>query len=1017
MKPLSLQFTAFGSYPGTEEVDFTKLIGHGLYVVTGPTGSGKTTIFDAMAYALYGEVPGARDKGDIRSQHAQSDVRCSVVFRFEIDGEIYRVERAPEQFKPRKRGEGESVKDPAKATLLREADNAPLENGATKVSKYCANLVGLDATQFERVVLLPQGQFQQFLLADTAARLPLLQKLFGTQKWAGVVSELRNRANEANAFVAEINRRINERKFAIQGSLNTAESLLPGANENDPGSTDAGEVDLEEDIEIDPEDESDESSELTLESLRNWWTALVERVAPLVEESHQLGRNAEEAATALNRVKETVANWDRRVDLLSERELLDDEVEENRQRQLRWDTALAALPVIAAAAKAETDAAEFLEVAMDVERSQANLGLACVAAGLEELLDPDVATGALVTARATNAAQRESVRQLLEATGLFTELQRQVDRLVTERQDLEERLVTIEESLAPLQDDRLSQQTVASSEPERRVVAAASEGLLRRRRELADASALIPNAIENQRVASERQRAAIEAFDASAAPRLAESLQVGQACPVCGSQEHPSPAAQDDKTTVSSEDRDAASKAASEATDELRRLSAKRDEIAEQLGDAVQSSVEELEQRYRRDDSDHAVAVQAIADVQALTSQIENFQAEREVVARRLAESGLEIAGLHPQVEAAQSLVESLQNSLGEFARDWEADAASIEAVLNQIDNALDALELRIEESRIVALARIAAEATAEASGKVLADTLSESPFASVEVAISVHLDEGERERISLLIKDFEVRNGRNRALLEENLKIDLPDERPDITNLELAAHSAREVADQSAKVVSRITEHLDVVDRNLTEAEEIESDSGDAVARAKALESLAKTCDGQGPRRVALETWILAGELERVAAAANHHLAKMTSGRYQLERSDLTVDKRSQSGLDLRVLDAHTGSSRRPGSLSGGEQFQASLALALGLADVIGHGGNASGRVFEALFVDEGFGSLDPESLQEAVDALGQIQAGGRTVGVITHVEAMKEQLAIGIRVERLANGKGSTLNVYPHN
>ena len=141
-----------------------------------------------------------------------------------------------------------------------------------------------------------------------------------------------------------------------------------------------------------------------------------------------------------------------------------------------------------------------------------------------------------------------------------------------------------------------------------------------------------------------------------------------------------------------------------------------------------------------------------------------------------------------------------------------------------------------------------------------------------------------------------------------------------------------------------------------------------------------------------------------------------MTNGRYRIERSDDSGHGGRQSGLDLRVLDAHTGASRRPGSLSGGEQFQASLALALGLADVIGHGGTANGRVFEALFVDEGFGSLDPESLDQAVEALMQIQAGGRTVGVITHVEAMKESLPIGIRVDRLPSGKGSTLSVRPN-
>ena len=195
-----------------------------------------------------------------------------------------------------------------------------------------------------------------------------------------------------------------------------------------------------------------------------------------------------------------------------------------------------------------------------------------------------------------------------------------------------------------------------------------------------------------------------------------------------------------------------------------------------------------------------------------------------------------------------------------------------------------------------------------------------------------------------------------------------------------------------------------------------INEGSEEAFARSNSLQALAKTCDGQGPKRVALETWVLAGELERVAAAANHHLQKMTNGRYRIERSDDSGHGGRQSGLDLRVLDAHTGASRRPGSLSGGEQFQASLALALGLADVIGHGGTANGRVFEALFVDEGFGSLDPESLDQAVEALMQIQAGGRTVGVITHVEAMKESLPIGIRVDRLPSGKGSTLSVRPN-
>jgi exonuclease SbcC len=155
----------------------------------------------------------------------------------------------------------------------------------------------------------------------------------------------------------------------------------------------------------------------------------------------------------------------------------------------------------------------------------------------------------------------------------------------------------------------------------------------------------------------------------------------------------------------------------------------------------------------------------------------------------------------------------------------------------------------------------------------------------------------------------------------------------------------------------------------------------------------------------------VLAGELDRVTDAANVHLARMTNGRYQLHRTDDAGHRGKQAGLDLTVFDSHTGRTRPPATLSGGEQFQASLALALGLADVVSLGGTGSGRRFEALFVDEGFGSLDPDALDQAVDALHQIHAAGRMVGVITHVEAMKQQLPTGVEVRRRPDGRGSTV------
>jgi DNA repair protein SbcC/Rad50 len=999
MKPLSLEFTSFGSYPGKEYVDFESLTGHGLYVVTGPTGSGKTTIFDAMAYALYGEVPGARDKGDVRSQHAHADATCSVVLRFDIDGEVYRVERTPEQYKPRQRGEGTPVKVTAKASLVRESDDESLESGSTKVSKYCIDLVGLDATQFERVVLLPQGQFQQFLLADTAERLPLLQKLFGTEKWEGVVNELKTQANDAKSIVGETNAQLDQRTFAIEGSLDAAEALLPDAEE------------------IGSEIEADLASETTLESLHFRFDALAERAAPLTAHAQELAKSSASASAAFAKAKEMVANWDRRLQLQNERESLDQQVSAIDLQRSRRDHALAAAPVIAAFANEQRDAAERTRASSETDVARAALAAASEDAGLGALIDPDVAAAARVSALAENEMKRESVRQLEEATGSLGVLGDQIDTLRTDQQQLEQRSVAIEEVLVPRRSDKLSLQTIASSEPDRKALALASQEVLRKRKALAELGDLLPTALENQRIASDQQRQAIEAFDGSAAPRLAESLQPGIACPVCGSHEHPSPAVSAGETTVSSADRDAASKAASEATDELQRLSARRDEIAESLGGGAQQSLDAIEAHHQQVEADHAAAATAVADLATLTKEIETAEAEKAMIADRLTAIDRQIAGLEPQIAAAIINVEALQLSLGDLAVAWEADADSVLTAVDLLDAVLVGLEQRIDESRIAALAENSAMATAKASEKLLTETLGSSPFATVDEAKGVALVPSECDDLASAIEKFDVSDAKNRTLLTEVLKLALPDERPDLTDLESAADSARASAEQAASAASRVTGHLDLAITNLDEAEAIRAGVRDATDRSDALESLAKTCDGRGPKKIALETWILAGELERVAAAANYHLSKMTNGRYQIERSDNSGHGGRQAGLDLRVLDAHTGASRRPGSLSGGEQFQASLALALGLADVIGHGGNANGRVFEALFVDEGFGSLDPDSLQQAVDALSHIQAGGRTVGVITHVEAMKEQLAIGIRVDHLPTGKGSTLTVYPKN
>ena len=1022
MKPLSLEFTAFGSYPGTESVDFTSLADLGLYVVTGPTGSGKTTIFDAMAYALYGEVPGARDKGDVRSQHADVDSTCSVVFRFAISGIEYRVERTPEQFKPRRRGGGSPVKEPAKASLVRESDGVALESGAIKVAKACVELVGLDAKQFERVILLPQGRFQQFLLADTATRLPLLRQLFGTGKWLDVVEELKAEANAAKSVVADIEEQLRQHQFAIRGSLDAAEVLLP----HNPDSVDEPLGELSEKfVELAVDEVSDElgdasaedaTEEESLELLAARLDQLEQRVAPLEVEERRLAQQADRAVAAHTEALSVISAWDKRKQLAEERRSLDEKSDEITKLRTTRDAALSAEPVLLALESQQRDSAASREAAELLAAQRTALREASQAAAIGDHLDPDLAADALVVARAKNNSQRDSLNELASASELLGRLQVQSQKLETERDERGVRAVEIEKFLEPRQSEKLVVEALAATEPERALKVEKSAEVLQRRRDLAEIGEQIPAAQEVQDKALTRQREAIKAFDDSAAPRLAESLVEGEACPVCGSPEHPRPASSGGESKVNSADRDAASTSLMEATRELLRLGDRQHDLVESLGDAAKKSVDELGAEHAAVQAELSTAREAQTQLAELDAEIFAAVEEKSSITDRLSDIYLELAGIGPKIEAAQLKRDELRKDLGELAAAWDVDAAGALHALDVLAGALDLVDALVTSCRTAAVAATTAEATATVSASALADALSSSSFASVEEAKAVALDSASLFEITETVETYETRSAANQTLIAENLKLELPTDRPDATDLELAAHQARSISDEASTALNQIMGHLEFARTNLNTAIAINEGSGGAFERSTSLQSLAKTCDGQGPKRIALETWVLAGELERVAAAANHHLGKMTNGRYQIERSDDSGHGGRQSGLDLRVLDSHTGASRRPGSLSGGEQFQASLALALGLADVIGHGGNANGRVFEALFVDEGFGSLDPESLNQAVEALMQIQAGGRTVGVITHVEAMKESLPIGIRVDRLPNGKGSTLTVRPN-
>jgi exonuclease SbcC len=429
--------------------------------------------------------------------------------------------------------------------------------------------------------------------------------------------------------------------------------------------------------------------------------------------------------------------------------------------------------------------------------------------------------------------------------------------------------------------------------------------------------------------------------------------------------------------------------------------------ITERLGDDAKVEVVDLKARLDaalkgRDEA--RAAVEQLRDIEA---DQEQAREESSTLLKGAAERATRRAEARAKYENLETELSRLSIAVGDLDPSLVAGRTLLfDAAAQRVDAVGEANRLVLEGEGALATERAR-----------LAELLKSAKAVDLETAIALVLDPEEESMRAQRIKDYDTERQRTNAALTTFDETDLPDECPDATaekgKAEELARLEQLISNQSETAKLRANDVATALDA----VESMTAENAAELARYQLLDRVASRCEGRGQSRISLETWVLAGELDRVIAAANVHLQRMTTARYRLERTDDAGHGNRQAGLDLAVRDAHTGRTRPPASLSGGEQFQTSLSLALGLADVVSHGGIASGRRFEALFVDEGFGSLDPDALENAMAALEEIQKAGRMVGVITHVEAMKEVLPIGIRVDRLPNDKGSTLELLPDN
>ncbi|HEX9010789.1 MAG TPA: SMC family ATPase [Holophagaceae bacterium] len=1009
MKPLFLALEAFGPYAGRQELDFADLRGQDFFLIHGPTGAGKTSLLDGISYALYGVTSGGlRETRDLRSHFAAPGTPTRVTFDFALGDRTFRVERMPEQMVPKapgKRGKAEEAfKKQAHAARLWElkgGEAQPLTGGKpSEVDAKVAQLMGFKADQFRQVVLLPQGRFQEFMLADALNRQAILQTLFQTGRYARITEllaeEERTLKEAGRATLAEI------RQLLAQAGVDSVEEL--------PGRIQAA---------TERADGLRAEQAAALEALRGAGTAL------------QAGRQAARILAE-------------RQAALAELEALQGAVRRMEARRTELDRAR----------RAEAVRAE----ALALEAAQQRLAAFAAA---EEGLQDEVRSRQAALMRATEAmaeAESHEIRreELRRTLARLKELQPRLAALEAAREEskaaalergrLEDRTGEARRTLDRAQRDLAARQEELQELKTEASQSLGREGLLylikkvrgqrleldRHQADTARAQAALDEALATREAARTAARASRERLQALVARRLeghaahlAASLVDGQPCPVCGSPDHPQPARGLPGTDADEELRGAQAQEAAD-TDALARADealrsrsgvleaarARRDALTEALGEHAASTSEtltEIEARHRRDLDRSRTAVARLPEVESALAQAEQARERAEGGAEAVAR---ELSAVQQREAAARERLKVLEEGLlGELRvpgalstrlEQAERELAEAEAELAGAREARDAALASLGEARTRLQAHLDQEAQArtdvERREVGFDEALAKAGFHSREDHALARREPAETAALAAELEAFDrgLAVARDRATRTGAQAEGLA--APDLPALEAAEAQAQARAATAGEALGQAQAEETALQRLEADLTRLVAARDAHDRRYRLVAGLARLARGGEGERISFERYVQGALLDEVLASASERLRRMSKQRYALRRAIGSGDLRKAGGLDLEITDTHTGRARPVSTLSGGEGFQASLSLALGLSDVVQR--HAGGIRLDTVFIDEGFGSLDPEALDLALRTLEDLQQGGRLVGLISHLEEIKARIPARLEV-----------------
>ena len=1088
----NLEFEAFMAYPKRQEINFDTLNNAGVFLLNGPTGAGKTTILDAICYALYGETSSDRESAKLHSTYAaHSGTKPRVLLDVTLHGKRLRIDRTPAYNKPITRGarKGQMREESAKATLAELAPGAdpadekawtPISSSVAEVNRTIAERTHLTKEQFLKVVLLPQGQFAQFLKSKPKERKELLKKMFPVEHYEQLFDALLEESKKAQQDVAQDENTQRGYLERARAEMLALQALLDAADPEAEGTDTEGSA-VEGFVEAGEEPENLTAESVTAETLDAWVAGGVERARETStrekQEQQRLTDEADQNTRLLAERAQLQADWREYEQLCERRTRLTERAEGHKAQSEELAQARAAAPLHAqytqVHAESQALAAREQEHSACASAVEEN-GRALLAAlrdeeTAEDVTFPEETTFAALPdlEPAEQEAQLEALldtlRVLQKKDAQLTDEEAAVAALLKQANALEQDKARAEKTLSDLTAaaEQLAEELAGySTADEERTLAAhlvtevqqKHDAAQQMQQKLDAASAAVAEAEkQSKRTATAEQKAqekwqasaqqalaATEEFKnlqvlrlAQASSLLARELKDGEPCAVCGSVEHPAPAQiAEGEQLVERADLDAAKEREDKAHKQARTHELAKDRATKAHQEASEALAAARTQY-------ETLAAQGECDVEQTAAQLQQAQTRlAQAQSRVTARDGVlaKVERVRVELQKAQEALRTIEGAAVEAQTRHRDAAARCEATAADLAPARAAVGFaqRVEAvegyraahqrlARAVLLLGQARErhALAAAAAQRL---LAESSFESAEL---VHAAVRTPERVDALeqaVAAYELEYARllegfgREAIVAVAARVAAGEQAPD------DLQGVREQVEQLRAAVHRLTlreGERESVLRSLQalrgEYAAFRAKTAQRYDRAQMLANLAAAARGDTlggyEHQVDLVSYVLGAEFERILQSASLHLDRMSEGRYGMVFSDHRAKgSRSGGGLNLEITDTWTGEPREASSLSGGESFLASLSLALGLAEVVQ--ANNGGIELDTLFIDEGFGTLDAETLDMVMGTIESLRDSGRTIGLISHVEEMKNRIPAQIVVEKGQNGSSVRVN-----